>query len=216
MSGFGVSGGVSHADHAQYIDLTLVNFASGQITLSYTSANASNTSGTLKVSSGGTAVADITLVGAYATSNFHVSSAAGGTVEITDPSVAEQPSGNIAGGNVLEVNTPDLDKVTSGGSGGTFQPDQSGTFTGTVADLAAQNGIDLPGNGFDASTTLVSEHNSTGGALTLPADTYTAAMALLVNYMASTLVAGAEGHESTLVTESLKPEQPPLLANPHA
>ena len=60
---------------------------------------------------------------------------------------------------MLEVNTPDSDKVTSGGSGGTFQPDQFGTFTGTVADLAAQNGVDLPGNGFDASTTLVSEHN---------------------------------------------------------
>jgi len=30
------------------------------------------------------------------------------------------------------------------------------------------------------------------------------------------LVAGAGGHESTLVTESLKPDQPPLLAHPHA
>jgi hypothetical protein len=136
VSGFGVSGGISHADHAQYIDLTSVSFAPGAITLSYTSANASNTSGTLMVSSGGTAVADIALVGAYATSNFHVGSGAGGTVEITDPSVGNAPA--------------------------------------------------------------------------------TIAVALLVNYMASTLVAGAGGHESTLVTESLKPDQPPLLAHPHA
>jgi len=59
------------------------------------------------VSSGGTLVADITLVGKYVTSNFHVSSGVGGTVEITDPAVAEQPSGNaratIAGGNVLDI-----------------------------------------------------------------------------------------------------------------
>jgi hypothetical protein len=83
VSGFGVSGGISHADHTQYIDLTSVGFAAGQISASYTPANA--TSGTLRVSSGGTVVADITFVGAYVTSNFHISSGAGGSVQITDP-----------------------------------------------------------------------------------------------------------------------------------
>ncbi len=62
----------------------LVSGSSEQVT----PANPSNTSGTLRVSSGGIVVADITLVGKYATSNFHISSGAGGTVEITDPSVA--------------------------------------------------------------------------------------------------------------------------------
>ena len=127
VSGFGVSGGISHADHTQYIDLTAVTSAAG-ITLSYTPANASNTSGTLMVSSGGVVVADITLVGAYVASNFHITTGAGGTVEITDPSVAAQPSGNapatIAGGNVLEVNTPNSGKVTFGGRGGTLQLDR--------------------------------------------------------------------------------------------
>src|SRR6202035_3341225 len=69
VSGFGVSGGISHADHTQYIDLTSVSFAAGQISASFTPANA--TSGTLRVSSGGAEVADITFVGKYVTSNFH-------------------------------------------------------------------------------------------------------------------------------------------------
>ena len=197
VSGFGVSGGISHADHAQYIDLTSVDFTSGAITLSYTSANASNTSGTLMVTSGGTEVADISLVGAYVTGNFHVSSGAGGTVEITDPSVAGQPSGDapaqIAGGTLLDMNGP----------------------ASTVADLVAQNGIDQQGIGrFPA--TLASENNSTAGALSPANDTHTAAIALLVNYMASTFVTGGEGHDSTFVTEALKSDQPPLLAHPHA
>jgi autotransporter passenger strand-loop-strand repeat protein/T5SS/PEP-CTERM-associated repeat protein len=198
VSGFGVSGGISHADHAQYIDLTSVDFTSGAITLSYTSANASNTSGTLMVTSGGTEVADISLVGAYVTGNFHVSSGAGGTVEITDPSVAGQPSGNapaqITGDTLLDMNTP----------------------ASTVAGLVAQNGIDHSGIDFGALKTLVSETNSTAGALPLANDTHTAAIALLVNYMASTFVTGGEGHDSTFVTEALKSDQPPLLAHPHA
>jgi hypothetical protein len=221
VSGFGVSGGISHADHTQYIDLTSVTSAASEITLSYTSANASNTSGTLKVSSGGMVVADITLVGAYVTSNFSFSSGTGGTVEITDPSVAEQQPGNapatIAGGSVLEINTPDSGKVTFGEGGGTLQLDQPATFAGTVARFATPDGIDLPGIGFGATTTLAfSENNSrTGGTLTVTDGTHTAAIALLGNYMASTLVTGADGHGGTLVTEAPQPGQPPPLAHPH-
>ena len=207
VSGFGVSGGISHADHTQYIDLTSVTFAAGQITLSYTSANASNTSGTLRVSSGGTEVADITFVGAYVTSNFHISSGAGGTVEITDPSVAVQPSGNaratIAGGSVLEINTPDSGKVTFGGSGGTLQLDQPATFAGTVAGFATPDSIDLPGIGFGATTTLAfSENNSrTGGTLTVTDGTHTAAVALLGNYMASTFTLSNDGYGGTSIVD---------------
>jgi hypothetical protein len=182
VSGFGVSGGISHADHTQYIDLTSVSFAAGQISASYTPANA--TSGTLRVSSGGAEVADITFVGKYVTSNFHISSGVGGTVEITDPSVAEQQPGNaratIAGGSVLEINTHESGKVTFGGSGGTLQLDQPATFAGTVAGFATPDSIDLPGIGFGATTTLAfSENNSrTGGTLTVSDGTHTAAIAL--------------------------------------
>ena len=87
--------------------------------MSYTPANAWNNSGTLMVYSGGVVVADITVVGAYVASNYHITTGAGGTEEITDESVAAQRSGNapatIAGGNVLEVDTRDWGKVTFGG-----------------------------------------------------------------------------------------------------
>ena len=48
---------------------------------------AGNTSGTLFVSSGGTMVAAIKMVGSYSAGDFHITSGAGGTVAITDPTV---------------------------------------------------------------------------------------------------------------------------------
>ena len=82
--------------HGQYIDLADVT-SGGGISLSY--ASGSNTSGTLTVSSGGTLVATIDLIGTYSSGNFHITSGAGGTVEITDPAVVnggEVHSANIA------------------------------------------------------------------------------------------------------------------------
>jgi fibronectin-binding autotransporter adhesin len=87
VSGFGVnSGGTAHADPAEYIDL--VNVQSGaSITLHYSSGGSGNTSGTLTVSSGGTLVASIHMLGSYSAGNFQISSGVGGSVEITDPTV---------------------------------------------------------------------------------------------------------------------------------
>jgi hypothetical protein len=76
-----------------------------------------------------------------------------------------------------------------------------------------------PGIGFGATTTLAfSENNShTAGTLAVSDGTHTAALALFGNYMASTLVTGADGHGGTLVTEAPLPGQPPpSLADPHA
>ena len=81
ISGFG---GVNHTNHKQFIDLVSVTSAAHTISFSYTSATGS---GTLTVSSGGTAVASIDLVGAYTSSSFHLVSGIGGTVAITDPEV---------------------------------------------------------------------------------------------------------------------------------
>ena len=83
VSGFGGSG---HSNHTQFIDLVSVTSA-GVITSSYLSANAANTSGTLFISSGGTMVAAIKMVGGYSVGDFHITSGAGGTVAITDPAV---------------------------------------------------------------------------------------------------------------------------------
>jgi hypothetical protein len=83
VSGFGGSG---HLNPKQFIDLVSV-MSTGVITSSYVSANAANTSGTLFISSGGTMVAAIKMVGSYSVGEFHITSGAGGTVAITDPTV---------------------------------------------------------------------------------------------------------------------------------
>ncbi len=123
----------------------------------------------------------------------------------------------ITGGAVLEVNTPDSGKMTFGG-GGKLQLDQPDTFTGTVAGLAAQDGIDLRRHRFwrhhDAG--FLREQRHTGGTLTVTDGAHAATVALLGNYMASTLVTGADGHGGTLVTEAPLPGQPPPLTHPHA
>ncbi len=80
VSGFGVSGGSAHEDHAEYIDFTEIGSGA---TFTYTSGNTSNTSGTLTVTSGGTS-ASVTLIGAYTSGDF-TSHSLSGTVEITDP-----------------------------------------------------------------------------------------------------------------------------------
>jgi hypothetical protein len=102
VSGFGGSG---HLNPKQFIDLVSV-MSAGVITSSYVSANGANTSGTLFISSGGTMVAAIKMVGSYSVGDFHVTSGAGGTVAITDPmvpnggSVAPGPAHNFPRGGV--------------------------------------------------------------------------------------------------------------------
>ena len=48
----------------------------------------------LKVTSGGHALASIHMVGHYTTANFHPGNDGSGHLEITDPPVVEQKSGN--------------------------------------------------------------------------------------------------------------------------
>ena len=57
MSGFGGSG---HSNHSQFIDLTAVTFSSGVVSETY---SGNTTSGVLTVTSGGTTVANIDMVG---------------------------------------------------------------------------------------------------------------------------------------------------------
>jgi len=98
ISGFG-------KNVAQSIDIVSASVTSGAnvsatYSLSYTSAN--STSGTLVVTSGGTAnvIADITLIGSYKTANFALKTdfasggATTGTLEIVDPPV-EVHSANV-------------------------------------------------------------------------------------------------------------------------
>jgi hypothetical protein len=90
VSGFG---GVNHTNHKQFIDLTSVTFASGQIHLSYTSSAGS---GTLFVSSGATLVAQVNMIGSYTSANFSARADGSGSLEIFDPMVVN--GGSVAPG----------------------------------------------------------------------------------------------------------------------
>ncbi len=92
ISGFG---GGNHSNTSQFIDLVSVTYSAGE-TATY-SANSSNTSGVLTVSSGGKAVTEINFVGAYVTSDFHLSAGISGTVAITDPPVV---GGGVQSANI--------------------------------------------------------------------------------------------------------------------
>jgi trimeric autotransporter adhesin len=107
VSGFGVgSGGTAHGNTNQFIDLVSVTSAPNTISASYVSA-ASHTSGTLFVSSGGTQVAAIEMIGSYATSNFVITAGSGGTVAITDPTVVN--GGSVEPGAATAFPQPGID-----------------------------------------------------------------------------------------------------------
>ena len=100
---------------------------------------------------------------------------------------------------------------------GTLQLDQPATFAGTLAGFGTMDGIDLPGIGFGATTTLAfSENNSrTGGTLTVTDGTHTAKIALLGNYLASSWTTQTDGHGGTLVIDPPATSQQALLTGPH-
>jgi autotransporter passenger strand-loop-strand repeat protein len=183
VSGFG---GGDHSNNVQFINLPSVTF-NPNVSWSYVSANSSNTSGTLFVSSGGL-VAAINFVGAYSSGNLefgdgaHASGAISGTVTIRDPVVP---------------------------NGGTVSSDTAGSSL-------PHSGIDLPDIAFGAQTTLAYAQNAagTGGTLTVSDGRHTAAIALLGNYMAGSFVAVADGHGGTLITDANSQQPPPLLTHP--
>jgi hypothetical protein len=144
VSGFG---GVNHANHKQFIDLVSVT-SDGSITSSYVSANASNTSGTLFVSSGGTPVAAITMVGHYSAGNFHITAGSGGIVEIVDPVVPSGGAVEIGTVQTFPRNGIDLPNIAFGAQT-TLAYSQNAAGTGgtlTVSDGRHAAVIALLGN----------------------------------------------------------------------
>jgi autotransporter passenger strand-loop-strand repeat protein len=209
VAGFG---GSKHSNPNQFIDLTGVTFSSGMVTETY---SGTTTSGVLTVTSSGTKVASIDLVGSYVTSDFHLTSGSGGSgTIITDP---QGGHATIAGGSVLDINTPDQSKVTFAGPNATLVLDQAATFSGTVADLGALDHIDLTQIAFGARTTLGYTDNSTdtGGTLAISDGAHVASIALLGNYIAGSFVTAADGHGGTVVTEASQVEQQTTLTKPH-
>ena len=83
--GFG-SGSTAHGNDAEFIDLTAIT-SDSTISVTY---SGSTSSGTLTVSSGGAAVAELNFVGSYVTSNFKLTADSNGKVEISDPGATLQ------------------------------------------------------------------------------------------------------------------------------
>jgi len=156
------------------------------VSSSYVSANASNTSGTLFVSSGGQLVAAINFVGAYSAGNFQFG-----------------PGGFLSGISGTVIRDP---AVPNGGS----------VNSDTVKSSMPHSGIDLPDIAFGAQTTLAYAQNGAGegGTLTVTDGRHAAAFALLGNYMAGSFVAVTDGQGGTLITEANPQQQQPLLTHP--
>src|SRR5262249_3251018 len=121
-------GGLSHSNRTQFIDLTGVTFSSGVVSETY---KGNTTSGVLTVTSSGTTLASIDLIGSYVTSDFHLTSGSGGSgTIITDPQGGDA-STTIAGGSVFDINTPNSGNATFTGPNATLVLDQAATFSGT-------------------------------------------------------------------------------------
>jgi hypothetical protein len=164
ISGFG---GLAHTNNLQFIDLISVTSAAG-ITSSYVSANAGNTSGTLFVSSGGHLVAAIKFAGSYSAANFHITSGIGGTVAITDPTVPNGGSADVAGVRTFPQRGIDLPNIAFGaqttlayaanatGTGGTLTV-SDGRHVATVALLGSYMAGSFAATADGHGVTLITE-----------------------------------------------------------
>jgi hypothetical protein len=120
VSGFGV-GSSAHSDHDRFIDFDSVNFAGA--TFTYTSANPSNTSGTLTVINGGNS-ASVLLVGNYSAGNFTSANDGGGHIKITDPGASPPAAAPLSVDLGLLINYMAASfATTAGGHGGAVVTD---------------------------------------------------------------------------------------------
>jgi hypothetical protein len=134
VSGFGVSGGSAHKDHNEYIDFAAIGTGA---TVSYASAAAANTGGTLTVSSGGTS-ASVELIGTYSIGNFTSSTASDGSFEVQDPAVVDGGSVTTGTPAAFPKNGIDLPDLA-------FGPQMMLAYSQNSADaggvLAVTNGV---------------------------------------------------------------------------
>ena len=114
VSGFGGSNG---ADTTEFIELGSVPYSSGVVSANYEPNGAHPTSGgVLIVTSSGATVAEIDLAGRYVTSNFDLTSGAGGSgTIITDPPAPQ--GGNAHSANIALLGNY-IASFAAGGLGG--------------------------------------------------------------------------------------------------
>ena len=93
--------------------------------------------------------------------------------------------------------------VTSVADSGTPQLDNFSSFTGTVAGLSGQDGMELRDIGFSANTSTSYQANTgnAGGTLSVCDGVHTADLALLGNYLAVAFLTSNDGHGGNLISE---------------
>jgi hypothetical protein len=102
-------GGVSGAATEQFIDFAAVSSGAG-VSAVYVSS-ASHAGGTLEVVSGGTTLAEVTLIGKYSRSSFEVISGISGSVAIVDPATAIAGGGMTPASTVIANSSPPINHV---------------------------------------------------------------------------------------------------------
>ncbi len=130
--------------------------------------------------------------------------------------------GTVTGGGGATINGATLEfgaasdsSATFIGASGTLLLDQSASFTGSVAQFASGDNLDLADIGFGANTTIGYSADSKGGTLTVSDGTNTANVSLLGQYLAGSFVTGSDGHGGTMITDP-SVANPAQLTQPHA
>jgi hypothetical protein len=139
--------------------------------------------------------------GDKAIANTGILESRGGALDIK--SVVTGAGRGIVDGGTLEFNRgSDVNVSFSSDSGGLLQFDRSDAFTGTIADFAAGDALDLTDMPFAAGITTLgyaANETGTGGSLTLSNGTQTANLALLGQYAAAAFQMTSDGHGGTLI-----------------
>jgi hypothetical protein len=107
----------------------------------------------------------------------------------------------VAAGATLEVASAYAGAVSFAGSTGTLQLDASSAFSGSVAGMTGQDGIDLRSINYATVHTPSYSGTSSGGTLTATDGTHSANIALLGSYLAATFLTSSDGYGGTLVSE---------------
>jgi hypothetical protein len=159
VSGFG---GANHTNHKQFIDLTSVSFASGQIHLSYTPVAGSRT---LSVVSGATLVAQTNMIGSYTSANFSAKADNDGKVQIVDPAVVNGGSVEVGNAKAVPRIGIDLPDIAFGAQTMLAYAENNAATGGTltVTDGRHAAGIALLGNYMAGS--FVTAPDGHGGTL---------------------------------------------------
>jgi hypothetical protein len=125
----------------------------------------------------------------------------------------------VAAGETITLGSAYADQVNFLSNTGTLVLENSASFSGTVAGLCGQDGIDFADIGFGAGSTLGYSGNKdkSGGTLSVGDGVHMANIELLGSYMASSFVSASDGHGGTLVTEAVQSAtQMPVLTQAHA